>query len=351
MKSSPQKDRPVDMGELARLLGVSKTTVHYALSRKGRVSQAVRRRVQQAADELGYRPNLLARSLRTKKTHTLGVILSSLTSSFHAHLLETIDRAAQENGYSILLACSYRDPIKEKELVEMLLLKGVDGMIVVPIGREQERRLYDQLLDEGVSVVFVDRDIPNTKIDSVAVDNFLGGRIAASHLIERGRKSLAFLTMVHQGIESPTLQDRLGGCNYALQCAGLPPATVLGLDTEDQPTGELFAYNAVSRAIRSGKFSFDGFFTANDNLAYGTLEALREAGLRVPKDISLVGFDDQDPSAFMHPPLTTVRQPIESVGACAVDMLLKRLTAKSMSTDKELQRLKIEPMLVVREST
>jgi LacI family transcriptional regulator len=337
------------MEEIAKLLGVSKTTVHYALTRKGRVSQAVRRRVQQTALQLGYRPNLLARSLRTKKTQTLGVVPSSLSSSFHAHLLETIDRTAQISGYSILLACSYRNPTKESELVKMLLLKGVDGMIVVPNGGN-DRGFYEELLEERIPFVFVDHDIPNIQVDCVTVDNFLGGRIAATHLIDRKRRKLAYITRGQSGHQSPTSEERLNGCNYALHNAGLPPATVLGLNAEEQSTGELFAYSVVSRAIRAGEFSFDAVFAANDNLAYGTIEALREAKIEVPKEVSLVGFDDQDPSAFMNPPLTTIRQPVESVGACAVDLLVKRLAAKGTSVEIQPQRIKIEPMLVARES-
>ena len=349
MGSTPLRPKSVDLETIARHLGVSKTTVHYALTKKGRVSQAVRDRVLAAAAKMGYRPNLLARSLRTKQTHTLGVVLSSLTSSFHAHLLETIDQAAQESEYSILFACSYRDISKERALVETLLHKGVDGIIVAPLGKEEERDHYHLLLDSGAAIVFVDRDIANSRVDSVAVDNFLGGRLAGDHLIQSRRRRLAFVTMMHRGLQSVTLMDRMSGFNYALQSAGLGSAAVLSTDSPDQLTGESFGYNAVASAIRSKRFNFDGVFAANDNLAYGTIKALSESGLRVPKDVAVVGFDDQDSSAFVTPPLTTVRQPVQSVGACAVDLLLKRIKTRQ-SLEREPQRIKIVPLLVKRQS-
>jgi len=349
MGLTPQRSKSVDLEAIAKHLGVSKTTVHYALTNKGRVSQAVRERVLSAAAKMGYRPNLLARSLRTRQTHTIGVVLSSLTSSFHAHLLETIDQAAQENEYSILFACSYRDIAKELALVETLLHKGVDGLIVAPLGKEQERNHYHLLLESGAAIVFVDRDIANSRVDSVAVDNFLGGRLAGDHLIQSKRRRLAFVTMMHGGQQSVTLLDRMSGFNYALQSAGLDSAAVLSADSQDQLTGESFGFHAVASAIRSKRFNFDGIFAANDNLAYGAIKALSEAGLRVPKNVAVVGFDDQDSSAFVSPPLTTVRQPVQSVGACAVDLILKRIRT-NQSIEREPQRIKIEPVLVKRQS-
>jgi LacI family transcriptional regulator len=274
-----------------------------------------------------------------------------LTSSFHAHLLESMDHAAQKEGYSIFLACSYRDPDKEQELIEMMLGKGVDGIIIAPTSVESPRAVYSRLTKDGVAVVFVDRDLPKVRIDCVSVDNFAGGRLAAAHLIERGRKNVAFVTMVYKGQQSSTLQERLSGCNYALQSAGLAKARVLGLEITDEVTGETVGYKAVAKALSGGKLSFDGLFTANDNLAYGAITAIREAGLKIPQDVAVVGFDDQDPSAFVDPPLTTIRQPVHSVGAAAVEKLLSRLGADSAADIRERARVKIEPTLIQRSST
>lgn len=350
-KPTPRNRTVVDMDAIAKKLGVSKTTVHYALSRKGRVSEAMRSQILTVASEMGYRPNLLARSLRTKRTQTIGVILSSLSSSFHAHLLEALDHAAQHNGYNIFLACSYRDADKERDLFDMMLSKGVDGIIAAPTSNEQHQAVYTQLGGDGVPIVFVDRDVPESHIDCVSVDNFVGGRLAAEHLLEGGRRRLGFVTMTHRGHQSSTVTERLNGFNYALQSAGLPPATVWGTNVIQQSTGEAVGYEVVSSALAGRDVPFDAVFATNDNLAYGAMRAIREAHLRIPQDIAVVGFDDQDASAFVEPPLTTIRQPVQSVGVAAVELLLKHLKADPASNRADPERLKIEPTLIRRGSS
>jgi DNA-binding LacI/PurR family transcriptional regulator len=344
-------NRTVDMDAIAQKLGVSKTTVHYALSRKGRVSEAVRDQILNLAREMGYRPNLLARSLRTKRTQTIGVILSSLNSSFHAHLLEALDHAAQQNGYNIFLACSYRDADKERELFDMMLSKGVDGIIAAPTSNEEHQAVYTQMGGDGVPIVFVDRDVPKSHIDCVSVDNFVGGKLAAEHLLESGRKRLGFVTMAHRGHQSSTVKERLNGFNYALQTAGLPSAKVWGKNVISQSTGEAVGYEIVHEALTSEKTPFDAVFASNDNLAYGAMRAIREANRAIPGDIAVVGFDDQDASAFVEPPLTTIRQPVQSVGEAAVELLLKHLNADPATIRKESERIKIEPTLIKRGSS
>lgn len=350
-RGEQQATGAVDMDAIAGRLGVSKTTVHYALSGKGRVSIPLRKEILKVADEMGYRPNLLARSLRTKKTHTLGVILSSLSSSFHAHLLESIDHAAQEKGYNILLACSYRDAAKESELLEMMLSKGVDGVIAAPTNNDHFRLLYDELLNRGVPLVFVDRDIPKSRIDCVSVDNFVGGRLAGEHLIEIGCRHVAFVNVSYRKQQTSTIKERLNGLNSALQSAGLNPAKTLGLNLVQQCTGEAAGYRIVSEALETKNAPIDGLFAANDNLAHGAIRAVRDAGLRIPEDVAIIGFDDQDASAYVDPPLSTIRQPVSSLGKSAIEMLLKHLESDSKVTRKSRNRLRIEPTLVRRAST
>jgi LacI family transcriptional regulator len=340
----------VDLDAIAQKLGVSKTTVHYALARKGRVSEAVRKKILRLAEEMGYRPNLLARSLRTKRTQTVGVIFSSLSSSFHAHLLEAIDQAAQRNSYNIFLACSYRDADKERELFELMLSKGVEGVIAAPTSNDQYYAMYNRLASDGVPIVFVDRNVPESHIDCVSVDNFVGGRLAAEHLLSTGRKRMACVTKTHKGVQSTTLTERIKGFHYGLQTAGQKPAEILGLDVANVMTGEEAGFQAVSKALQSAKLPFDAIFTANDNLAYGAMRAILDAGLRIPADVAVVGFDDQDASAFVNPPLTTIRQPVELVGMTAVDILLKNLQNEEHATHRQPVRLRIEPKLVKRKS-
>src|SRR4051812_21493584 len=166
--------KPLDMEAIAQRLGVSKTTVHYALRETGRVSEQTRKKILKVAEEVGYRPNGLARGLRLRKTKTIGIILGSLTSTFHAHVLEGIDQTAQEHGYTMLLSCSYGLPEKEYNIIETLLERGVDGLIIAPADPEANRDHFLHLLTQNVKLVFVDREVPGVNVDLVASDNRLG---------------------------------------------------------------------------------------------------------------------------------------------------------------------------------
>lgn len=340
--------KTAQMETIAKQLGVSKTTVHYALCNTGRVSEATRQRVLKAAEALGYRPNLLARSLRVKRSATLGVVVIGLTSTYFAHVLEGIDGVAQQYAHNILLACSYGNPAKERDLIEMLLDKGVDGLIVMPADPEANSEYYSRLVQEGVYLVFVDRYLPGVNVDSVATDNLQGGYLAARHLLQRGRKRIAVVTTTSRERRSTSVQARLNGCNRALQEADLEPAILLGPNVPDRVPDEQFAYHAVREHLLSGGKPFDGVFAVHDGLAYGTIEALLELGLQVPEDVAVVGFDDQDPSAYFHPPLTTIRQPMREIGEEAVRLLFRRL--KEETNPLPRQRISLEPTLIIRQS-
>jgi LacI family transcriptional regulator len=334
------------METIARKLGVSKTTVHYALRDTGRVSKQMREKVRALARDLGYRPNRLARSLRTKRTDTLGVVLVSLRSTFHARLLGGIESAAQEREFGALLAISNHDFSVEKQRVELLLEKGIDGLIVAPAPSQESTAYYERLIEDGVKIVFIDRDVPGLNVDAVSTDNELGGYLAAKHLIGRGRKSIAFL--LPSSTESTSARGRLDGWTRALQEVGMKPSIVLGSDVPDQETDEEYASLAVKSYLSSKRHRFDALFAAHDGLAFGAVNALAQEGLSVPDDVAVVGFDDQDSSGFFQPPLTTIRQPAELIGREAVRVLFREFSEPSGNEPR--QRILLDPTLVVRAS-
>lgn len=338
----------VDMSAIARRLGVSKTTVHYALRDTGRVSESVRKRILELVKEVGYRPNGLARGLRLRRTNTLGVVLGGLTSTFHAHVLEGIDALAQQQEYTMLLSCSNGLPDKEQRLIETLLEKGVDGLIVAPADPEANREYYQSLFSQGIRLVFVDRDVPGLNIDVVSTDNQIGGYLVTRHLIEIGRKTLLFVTTTSRDRRSTSVCERFAGAERALHEAGLPPAVVVGPGCPDALVDEEFAYYAMRHHLKK-RSKCDAVFAVHDGLAYGVIRALVEARLSVPGDVAVAGFDDQDPSAYFQPPLTTVRQPMNQIGVEAARLLFRRLTDKQTHWIK--QRIALEPTLIVRRST
>jgi LacI family transcriptional regulator len=232
--------------------------------------------------------------------------------------------------------------------VDLLLDKGVDGLIVAPADPEENRDHYLGLIDDGVSLVFVDRSVPGLNVDSVSTDNILGGYLATRHLIEIGRKKVAFLTTNSRDRRSTSVQARLAGCQRALQEAGVELVATLGPNVSDSKPEEQFGFDAVKARLQASGREFNALFAVHDGLAYGAVEALNEHGLSVPKDVSVVGYDDQDPSAYYHPPLTTIRQPMRQIGEEAARLLFRRLRTKSQLPR---QRVSLEPSLVVRQST
>lgn len=338
-----------DMEAVAHRLGISKTTVHYALRDTGRVSQAMRQRVREVAAELGYRPNLVASSLRSQRSATLGVVVVSFTSSFHAHVVEGIEQVAQEQKHGILLSCSYGRADKEREHVDLLLDKGVDGLIIAAADPEKNREYYGRLVEQGVVLVFVDRSVPGLNLDSVSTDNLMGGYLATQHLIQLGRRRIAFLTTNSRDRRSTSVQARFSGCMRALLENDLELAVTLGPNVPDVPLEEQFGFEAVREWLGRKEHELDAIFAVHDGLAYGAIEALRESGLDVPEHASVVGFDDQDPSAYYNPPITTVRQPMRQIGEEAARLILRRL--KEGSKPLPRHRISLEPTLMVRQSS
>ena len=230
MKPKPAK---MDMETIADLLGVSKTTVHYAIRNSGRLSDKTRKRVLKMVEARGYRPDGLARSFRRRRSDTLGVVLVTLTNSFHAHLLEGAESVAQLHRHTVLVACSHGRSDVERNLVEVFLEKGVDGVIVVPADPALNKEYYHGLIQQGIRLVFVDREIPGLDAEVVSTDHEKGGFLQASHLLELGRKKLVCVTTRAPEHRSTSVRQRLAGINRALKNARLGPAVVLGTDAPD----------------------------------------------------------------------------------------------------------------------
>ena len=343
-------NKRLDMDAIAQKLGVSKTTVHYAIRNTGRVSEGTRKKILRFAQEVGYRPNGLARSLRLKQTHTIGVILGSLTSTFHAHVLEGIDQITQEQGFTMLLSCSNGRPEKEQKLIETLLDRRVDGLIVAPADPDANRVFYQSLLAQQVKLIFVDREVPGVNVDIVASDNRHGALLITQHLIQSGRKRIGLVTTTSRDRRSTSVRERLAGAEQAIREADLPAPLTLGLDIADTTLDEEFGYNAIRHHLKNFGLKLDGIFAVHDGLAYGVIRALLEARISVPKAVAVAGFDDQDPSAYFQPPLTTVRQPMQHIGQEAARLLLRRLEEKAPLPSVR-QRIALEPSLVLRAST
>lgn len=324
--------------DVAQHAGVSITTVSHVLNNTRFVSPDLRARVAEAIATLGYQPNTLARSLRSKETHTLGMIVPDISNPFFAEIARSIEDAAFGFGYNIILCNSDEDPEKEQAYIELLLEKQVDGIVFVASGSQSKHLRL--ILDREIPTVVVDRSLDESRLDCVLVDNRGGGFQATQHLLASGRRRIGCIS----GPSSLTPSwERVEGYREALASAGL---------------------HADDTLIRRGDFHADrGFgamielldlpepptavFVCNDLMAIGAIRAITERGLRVPEDIAVVGFDNIALARYTQPPLTTVAQPYVEMGRLAAELLVKRVNG---ITEPPRQFL-LETTLVIRQTS
>ncbi len=324
--------------EVAERAGVSLTTVSHVINQTRYVSDATRQRVLEAMDELNYRPNALARSLRSGKTQTLGLILPDSSNPFFAELGRAVEKTAIQAGYSVILCNSESDVAREEFYVGVLSTKQIDGIIFVATGNPIESLQY--LDEQGIPVLVVDRDLPDFEVDAVLTDNLLGGYQGTQHLLEQGHTRIAFISGPLNGTPSA---KRVDGYRKALLEADIEidPALILLGDYHPESGWEaaakLLSLNQPPTAI----------FCANDLMAMGAIRAINTAGLLVPHHIAVVGFDNIELSKYCTPPLTTVAQPIEDIGSSAASILIERIQHRH----RKLQRLMLATELIIRQSS
>lgn len=328
----------VTVTDVARLAGVSVATAARALGDYGSVSEHRRELVLAAAAELGYRPNMVARSMITKTTQTVGVIMGDIENPFFLRALRGItDRLAQA-GYDVLLANSDEDLEKEQRALRMMAERRVDGLIVTPT-EVSEREMLAELIEGGLPVVLLDRRIRGLQADSVGIRNRHAGREATQHLIDAGHERIALVTGVDadqagplhdpdssalRRVQARTYATRALGYREALAKAGLPfvPAYLPtnGFRREDacEATCDLMALPEPPTAI----------LALDSMLALGVLLGLQQCGARWPEDCSLIGFDDAEWSQVVSPPITVISQPVLQLGERAAERLLQRMNGE-----------------------
>jgi len=322
------------MRDVAERAGVSVTSVSHVINETRPVSYEVRERVLAAMEELGYQPNLLARSLRSGKTHTIGTIVPDSADPFFAEVARGIEDTAFENGYSLILCNSDRNLGKEAFYTNVLVEKRVDGILFLAAGVSTERIL--DLQRRGMPVVVVDRELPAANVDSVVTDNAGGGWSATRHLIDLGHRRIGHIA----GPSDLRLSEyrSTGYCKALLEEAGITADENLVVRGDfDFESGHRAARQLLANDQRP-----TAIFACNDIMAIGAICAAAQLDLRVPEDLSVVGYDDIPLASYSNPPLTTVAQPIYDMGVVAASMLLERLhdpggPARQLVLDVELQ--------------
>ncbi|MEH0110260.1 LacI family DNA-binding transcriptional regulator [Tersicoccus sp. MR15.9] len=334
MSIHPASRRAPVMKDVARMAGVSYQTVSRVLNQHPNVSAGARERVEAAIAELGYRPNPAARSLVTRRSQTIGVLASELAQYGPARTLLGLEQAARDVGYFVSIATLRTvTPQAVRDAVDHFGDQGVDGLVVVV----PHPGLLEELdrVAPAFPVVAATSD-PERLLAGAGVDQRLGARLAVQHLIGLGHTSIGHLAGPFDWYDAA---ERVAGWRDALAGAGLAADLLVEGDWTAARGYEVGRELAASRAVTA-------VLVGNDQMALGLLRGVQEAGLRVPEDISVVGFDDQPEAAYFFPPLTTVRQDFEELGRRCIGALLAALDADAQQAPGV-----VEPRLVVRSTT
>ncbi|MEO5806298.1 LacI family DNA-binding transcriptional regulator [Devosia sp.] len=324
------------LSDVATAAGVSPTAVSRYLNNRIELPQGTRDRIDAAIAKLDYRPNLLAKRLSTGKSEAISIVTPEISNPFFAELAAAVEAAADSHGYAVYMSSTRGDPLREIDAIKRLQDQHVDGLIMMT-NRPDDGTLA-ALLRHIDNVVLLDEDIPGVSVPKVFVENEQGAYLGTRHLIEAGHRDIALISGP-AGLMS--VRERQTGFRRAMVEAGLP------IRAEWLMLGEYSrAYGAQSaKTLLEGSVRPTAIMACSDYLAIGVLQAVRQAGLVVPDDLSLVGFDDMAFAELVDPPLTTIRQPVAEMGRLAFERLLALLNKTEVATEI---RLPVE--LVVRRS-
>jgi LacI family transcriptional regulator len=328
--------RPITLADIAREAGTSASTASRALSGRGYVSDPVRDRLLAVADRMGYVPNASAQTLKQKQSRVIGVVVSALDNQFYAGLAAGIEQVLREANYQMVLVGDNNDPEQELAGARTFVAMRTPGVIMTPVGGDASRLLRAH----GTAVVEVDRQLAPVACDAVVIDNERGGREAVMHLIGLGHRRIALL-----GVETDWTTDagRLAGYRRALKTAGIPyDRRLVGRIPVRAPDVEA----RIEALLDTGQPT--AVFAANNALAEQAWRVLRRRGLSIPRDVSLVGFDDVPWMEMVDPSITVVDQPTIDLGRSAARLLLRRLHGgDALPPAVEV----LQPHLLVRGST
>ncbi len=327
----------VTIRDVAAAAGVSIATVSRVINGTGYVSQSARERVLEAMRSLAYQPNAMAQGLRRQATHSVGVLLPRIHESYFSTLVFAIEKTLFAHGYRALFCNTEEDLAKEQDYIAMLLGQRVDAVVYF-IPAEDRRANVEQLLEHGIPVVLLERALPGVPASQVLVANFDGACQAINYLLELRHHRIAVISTGPETI--PT--DRIAGARAALERAGLGMGLHVVQGAPDFETGHAAALRLLAEIPRP-----TAIFALTDSMAVGVLHAAYELGLRVPDDLSVIGFDDIALASFLIPPLTTVAQPIYSIGETAASILLTQMN----DPDLPPQSVTLPTALVIRSST
>jgi LacI family transcriptional regulator len=303
---------------VAREAGVSAQTVSRVLNNRPDVSPATRARIKEIMQRMGYQPNAMARSLASRRTRTLGLITDDFSDYFFAQVIAGAEEEARRCGYLFMLGSTEKNPQDEPEYIRLFSQRHVEGFLFAHSSTGTDNRHLADLIDSEVPVVTASYHVPGNIFTVVDVDNMTGGQQAAHHLLEQGHTNVA---MIKGPAGWKSVTDRAVGFEQALRNAGFE---LKGQHVAQGDWSYVSGYRAMCQILEQGQ-TFTALFAHNDQMAIGAMRATREAGIQIPQDLSVVGYDDIPAAEYADPPLTTIRQPMREVGATAARLLIERI--------------------------
>jgi len=330
------RKKKITIKDVAHLSGFSISTVSHVINGTRHVEENTREKVLYAIKILDYKPNILARSLKGKGTSTIGVIISDIREGFFAEVIKAIESTANCRGYNVILCDSEDSTEKESFYIDILIRKGIDGLIFAPVDTSIS---HEELMLNLVPTVQIDRKLHYFITDFVGIDNVRSAEIATNHLFENGYRQIGFLGYGH---EVYTMEKRIEGYNKAVFSRGImvkPLIKTIGYNQE-----------GVSSSIKewiSCNSNIDALICGNDEICFSALAALEEMGLNIPREVGIISFDDSKWFRFLKCPVTALKQPTQNIGERAVTLLADRIEGKLTG---DYQDIILDTELIVRDS-
>jgi len=332
--------KAITIADVAKHAGVSKSTVsQYLNKRYNYMGEKTKLRIEQAVAELGYSPNIVARSLKQKSTTTIGVIVANILHVFSTQVTRAIEDFCNDKNFHVIMCNADDDPIKEKEYIEMLRAKQVDGIIAFPTGGNVE--LFQNLLQDNYPIVFMDRLIPGLSVNTVLLDNEKASFLAVDHFVSKGHEKIGLLTPPLREKLTPRL-ERINAYKKALQSHDISfqPDYLVSQEIDNLQEAVINMMELPNPPT--------ALLALNDRVLFEILSYAKKQEVNIPEDVALIGIDDVSFAGIYRPALTTVAQPAFDMGKKAAELLLNQIRNKSSDNSKEIYRF--EPQLIVRES-
>jgi len=340
MKRSIKK---TSIKDIAQEASVSISTVSHVINKTKYVTDKTKERVNKAIKKLNYRPNIIARGLRTKSTRTIGVLLPDISQPFFAQVVKGIEEAARIRNYTLILGCTFYDIDEEERQMNSMIDQSIDGIIFF-CGYDTYEHIK-KLYDSNIPVVVLDRELSDKEIPSVLIDNVLAMEKAVQYLYDIGHREIGYITFPYEN--QTTIRRRYEGYCNALRKNRLPYNPDFVIIDDQLRLDELKGtYVAIKKKIEEQKIP-TAIITLADFLALGAMKALKEIGYRIPEDISVMGFNNEIICAFSDPTLTTVKQPKKLMGETAANLLLDIVEGKKIIS----KRIILDTTVIKRDST